>query len=84
MKKLKLLLLFPLILLAGCNKQVFDITLKFEKVHVFETGQCYEITSWTDYEDGDQIQVNIKDYGQCLFHSSQIVLIQNKCPFCGK
>ena len=83
MKKLKFLLLLPLLMLSGCNKQLFDTNFKFTKVHVFQTNKCYEITSWTDYEDGDQIQVKIKDFGTCLFHSNQIVLIESKCPFCG-
>ena len=63
MKKLKFLLLLPLLMLSGCNKQLFDTNFKFTKVHVFATNKCYEITSWTDYEDGDQIQVKIKDFG---------------------
>ena len=68
--------------LTGCNYQIVDLNFHFSKVHVFETGRCYDISSWTDYEDGDQIQVNITGYGTCLFHSNQIVLIENKCPFC--
>lgn len=80
-KKLLLLLLLPLALVS-CNKQIIDFNYKFDKVHIFETHKCYPITSWRDYEDGDQIQVNIAGYGVCLFHSNQIVLIENKCPFC--
>ena len=82
MKKLMLLLLLPLSLLSGCNKQVLDFNYKFVKVHVFEMHKCYPISSWTDYEDGDQIQVEITGKGHCLFHSNQIVLIENYCPFC--
>ena len=83
MKKVLLgLIALSLVLLTGCNYQVVDLNWKFTKVHVFETGQCYEISSWKDYEDGDQIQVTIKNYGSCLFHSNQVVLIESKCPFC--
>ena len=67
---------------TSCNKVFMDTTYHFKKVHVFETGKCYEIVNWTDFEDGDQIQVKIKDYGVCLFHSNQIVLIEDQCPFC--
>lgn len=85
MKKIsKLALLIPMLLLTSCNKQLFDFNQKFEKVHVFETGKCYDISSWTDYEDGDQIQVTIKGKGACLFHSSQICLVEKDCPFCDK
>lgn len=75
-------ILFTSIFLCSCNRQVFDFQLEYTKVHVFETSRCYEITKWKDYEDGDQIQVEIKDYGFCLFHANQIVLIKDKCPFC--
>lgn len=83
MKKI-ILALFAIAALAltGCNKQLVDLNLKFTKVHVFETHQCYEINSWRDYEDGDQIQVGIKGYGKVLFHSNQIALIEDNCPFC--
>lgn len=82
MKKIILTILAVATLaLTGCNKTVLDLTYKFKKVHVFETQQCYEINSWKDYE-GDQIQVGIKGYGKVLFHSNQIVLIEDKCPFC--
>ena len=45
--------------LTGCNKQVLDLNYKYKKVHNFDTHRCYEINSWRDYEDGDQIQVEI-------------------------
>lgn len=83
MKKLLLtLLLAATLTITGCNKQIVDFKLKFKKVHVFETHQCYEIDSWKDYENSDQIQVKISNHGTCLFHSNQIVLIEDKCPFC--
>lgn len=82
MKKIILTILAVATLaLTGCNKQIIDLNYKFKKVHVFETQQCYEISSWKDY-DGDQIQVGIKGYGKVLFHSNQIALIENNCPFC--
>lgn len=81
-KLLSLLLLSLSLALASCNKQVFDFKYNFTKVHVFEKNRCYSISSWTDYEDSDQIQVTIPNYGACLFYSNQIVLIESKCPFC--
>jgi outer membrane lipoprotein SlyB len=35
------------------------------------------IESWTDYEDGDQIQVKLDNGKTYLVHSEDIVLIQN-------
>lgn len=81
-KNLKLLLLaIPTLLLTSCNFRAVDTVYNYKKVHVFETATCYEIDNWRDY-DGEQIQVKIKDKGYCLFHSNQIVLITDKCPFC--
>lgn len=70
------------LVVSACNYQAVDLNYKFTKVHVFATAQCYDISSWKDYENSDQIQVKIKGYGTCLFHSNQVVLIESKCPFC--
>ena len=62
---------------VGCNKQVVDLTYSYEHAILsLPNGEIVEgkVSSWTDYEDGDQIQVKIngKVY---LVHSSNIVLI---------
>ena len=62
---------------VGCNKQVVDLTYSYEyAILSLPNGEIVEgkVSSWTDYEDGDQIQVKIagKVY---LVHSSNIVLI---------
>ena len=91
MKKRIIALFFAVVLviaialfLGSCNKRLFDFKYTYRYVHVFATGKCYEIKNWNDYEDGDQLQVEIKDCGVCLFHSNQIVLIEKECPFCGQ
>ena len=82
-KVLSLILMFiTVLLLSGCNKQIVDFKNHFKKVHIVAEKKCYEIEKWTDYEDGDQIQVKIKGYGYCLFHSNQIILVEDKCPIC--
>lgn len=66
--------------LSGCNKQMIDFTYSFDKAIIsLPNGQVVEgkIDSWTDYEDGDQIQVKI-DGITYLVHSSDIVLIKEK------
>lgn len=84
MKKFKALLLLPVVLLTSCNKQLVDLGLNYySRVHVFSVNKCYNINSWTDYSDGDQIQVDITGSGKVLFHSNQIALIEKDCPFCG-
>lgn len=64
MKKRIFVFLVALAILAtliGCgNKQIFDTTLRFDQAIVsLPDGQVVsaKVQSWTDYEDGDQIQV---------------------------
>ena len=66
-------------LLSGCNKQMLDLTYSYEYAIIgLPNGEVVEgkVSSWTDYEDGDQLQVKIngKTY---LVHSSNVVLISN-------
>jgi hypothetical protein len=84
MKKLIAILLAAVLavsiaVLAGCNKQMVDLTYSYEyAIIALPNGEVVEgkVSSWTDFEDGDQIQVKIngKTY---LVHSSNIVLISD-------
>lgn len=63
---------------TGCgNKQLFDTTYSYEKAIIYlPNGEVIEgkVDSWTDYEDGDQLQIEIN--GEIyLVHSSNCVLI---------
>ena len=74
-----LVLVTGLVLLAGCNKQMVDLTYSYNRAILsLPNGEVVEgkVSSWTDFEDGDQIQVKIegKTY---LVHSSNIVLISD-------
>lgn len=72
---ISMLLVFTL---SGCNKQIFDTTYSFDKAIIsLPNGTIIEgkIDSWTDYEDGDQIQVKINGTTY-LVHSSDIALIK--------
>lgn len=63
--------------LAACNKQVVNLTYSYERAIIsLPNGEIVEgkVQSWTDFEDGDQIQVKI-DGVTYLTHASQIVLI---------
>jgi hypothetical protein len=84
MKKLltSVLLVLTLIGLTGCNKQIFDFNNSFKKVHLYETDCCYEINSWRDYEDGEQLQLDIKGKGRILVSSVNCFLVEDKCPIC--
>ena len=81
MKKLTALVsaLVLVLALAGCNKQMVDLTYSYERAILsLPNGEIVEgkVSSWTDFEDGDQIQVRI-DGKTYLVHSSNIVLISD-------
>ena len=68
------------LLLAGCNKSVMDLTYKFDRAMIrLQDGSCIEVevSSWLDYEDGDQIQITSKDGVTYLVHSSNCTLISD-------
>ena len=78
-KRLLWVLAVTALLLAGCNKQMVDLTYSYEyAILSLPNGQVVEgkVSSWTDFEDGDQIQVKI-DGKTYLVHSSNIVLISD-------
>lgn len=73
------LTLAALLTLTGCNKQLVDLTYSYDRaVLSLPNGEVIEgkVSSWTDFEDGDQIQVRI-DGKTYLVHSSNIVLISD-------
>lgn len=72
-----IMLIIILIAMSGCNRQVIDLTYKYDRAVIcLPSGKVIEgtVDSWRDYEDGDQIQVKI-DGVTYLVHSSNIVLI---------
>lgn len=63
--------------LAGCNKDMFDTVYRYDRAIIkLPNGDIVEgkVTNWTDYEDGDQIQVKI-DGKTYLVHSMNATLI---------
>ena len=74
-----LVLVLGVMVLAGCNKQMVDLTYSYEYAIIgLPNGETVEgkVSSWTDFEEGDQIQVKI-DGKTYLVHSSNVVLISN-------
>ena len=73
------IILFGGVCLTSCgNKTVFDTTYTFNRAIVkLADGTIVDgkLQNWTDYEDGDQIQVKING-NTYLVHSSNITLIQ--------
>ena len=65
-----------LLLLTGCNRQVIDLTYKYDKaVIAMPDGSVVQgaVESWKDY-DGDQLQVKI-DGVTYLTHAENVVLM---------
>lgn len=64
MKKLAIILFIisTAIIMTECNKQIVDLTYNYTYGYVeLPNGECVEgeISTWKDYDDGDQIQVVI-------------------------
>ena len=81
MKKILAIALVMILMLTftACNKQMVDLTYSYERAILsLPNGEIIEgrVSSWTDFEDGDQIQVRI-DGKTYLVHSSNIVLISD-------
>ena len=76
---LAVILVLSALVLSGCNKQMVDLTYSYEYAIIgLPNGEVVEgkVSSWTDFDDGDQLQVKIngKTY---LVHSSNVVLISD-------
>lgn len=71
-----LVLIFA-IFLSGCNKQIIDLTYNYNYGTIYSSGGDIiaqgKVQSWTDYEDGDQLQVKI-DGVMYLTHANNVVL----------
>lgn len=66
------------LLMTGCNKQVIDLTYKYDWAQLkMPDGTIVEgdVESWRDYE-GDQVQVVI-DGVTYLVHSSNVVMMED-------
>lgn len=73
------LVISALLFTSGCNRTLVDLTYKFDRAIIsLPNGDVVEgaVDSWTDYEDGDQIQVTI-DGTTYLVHSENVVLIND-------
>lgn len=63
--------------LTGCNKQIVDFTFKYDSAIIKlpdGTVVSGKVESWTDYEDGEQLQIKI-DGVMYLVHAENVALI---------
>jgi len=80
MKKIKIVLALVIILalvLTGCNKQIFDFQYTFDTAIVTVNGETkiYSISSWTDYAEGEQLQLILQDGSVILVSSYNTILV---------
>ena len=64
-------------LFCGCNRQIIDLTYNYNYAIIeLPNGEVIEgkVSSWKDYEDGDQLQVVI-DGVTYLVHSSNVAMM---------
>lgn len=83
MKKIVILAALLVLILISCtgcyNKQLFDTTYHYDRAIVYlPNGEIVEgrVSSWTDFDDGDSIQVKI-DGKMYLTHIANVVLIDD-------
>lgn len=67
-----------LLSLTGCNKQVFDFEYTYDKAICIIGNETKEIKikKWTDYDDGEQIQIIDKEGNVYLVSSMNCTLIK--------
>ena len=65
-------------LFTSCNKQIFDTSYTFTQAYINLGNKTIEVDveSWTDFDDGDQIQIKTTDGKVYLGHSSNIILVK--------
>lgn len=75
------LIISALLAMSGCNKAIVDTVYSYDYAIVsFPDGSSekIEVKNWTDYEEGDQIQITAKDGTVYLVHAENIVLVKEK------
>lgn len=68
--------------LSSCNKQMIDLNLKFDKARVNMGDEWIDVDlkKWTDYEDGDQLQLTLEDGTVMVVHSMNCILYKGILP----
>lgn len=68
--------------LSSCNKQIIDWHYNFDRAYVKigEEWQDLDIRTWTDYDDGEQIQLTLEDGTVLIVHSANCVLYNGQLP----
>lgn len=84
MKRIKIVTALVCIIMTltvtGCNKTILDTTYTFDEAIICVGGEwmTVKVTEWTDYDDGDQIQIKAEDGTIYLVHASNCTLISHE------
>ena len=87
--KRKIIILLTLLLcavctisLSACNYQVIDLQFSYNYAYmkIGEEWVNVPITKWTDYEDGEQIQITLQDGSVILTSSINCILYCGELP----
>lgn len=73
MKKVMILTALFALLITGCNRTIVDTTWAYKYADINGIGTV-EVSSWTDYENSDMIQIKAKDGTVYLTHSVNVIL----------
>lgn len=76
-----IMMISVLFMFSGCNQMIFDTVYTFDYAIVeFPSGdvKTIEISKWTDYEDGEQLQIMANDGTVYLVNSVNCVLVREK------
>lgn len=76
---LVIILTMVTLLATGCNKQIVDFNYSFNRAIIkLPNGEVIDgkISSWTDFDDADQIQLKING-STYLTHISNVVMIDD-------
>ena len=72
MKKIFIAIILGVVL-TGCNRTLVDTTWAYKYADIQGVGTV-EVSSWTDYENSDMIQIKATDGTVYLTHSVNVIL----------
>lgn len=76
-----LLIVIALVSMSSCNKTLIDTVYGYDYAIIAfpdGTSKKVKVEQWTDYEDGDQLQIKATDGTIYLVHSEDCVLVKEK------
>ncbi len=73
MKKMFVVTALLGLMLSGCNRTIVDTTWAYKYADINGIGTV-EVSSWTDYENSDMIQIKSADGTVYLTHSVNVIL----------